>query len=97
MPELRNLNYFILPDAEIVQFNNKPNIQRYIDDVNAVRLENEKVQGNSLLYIQNNFKGSSLHVHINLICYCRTEIGIEIFPTSLLLLYLKRNLLYCNI
>lgn len=51
MPELRNLNYFILPDAEIVPFNNKPNIQRYIGDVNALRLENEKVQGNSTFKI----------------------------------------------
>lgn len=37
MPEPRNLNYFILPDAEIVQFNNKANIQRCIGVVNAVR------------------------------------------------------------
>lgn len=37
MPDPKNLKYFIVPNAEVVQFNNKANIQRLIDDVNAIR------------------------------------------------------------
>ena len=37
MPDPKNLKYFVLPTAEVVQFNNKPDIQRLIGDVNAIK------------------------------------------------------------
>lgn len=51
MPYAKNLKYFVLPNAEVVQFNNKLNVQRLIGDVNAIRSQNEKVQGSGLLYV----------------------------------------------
>lgn len=56
MPDTKNLKYFVLPNAEVVQFNNKLNVQRLTGDVNAIRPQNEKVQGNGLLYVQNIFR-----------------------------------------
>ncbi len=40
MLEPRKLNYVILPSAEIVEFNNKTNIQRLTGDVNSLRDHN---------------------------------------------------------
>lgn len=42
MLEPGKLNYVILPSAEIVEFNNKINIQRLIGDVNALRDHNRR-------------------------------------------------------
>lgn len=35
MPDPKSLRYFVLPNAEAVHFNNKPDSQRLIGDVNA--------------------------------------------------------------